>query len=206
MVRLVQIHECKMLPPAQEKTEKINLSFRSNLVRQCFSDLPTPWGRLALWSWATYCKILSSMIRGTWKIEIGFGIAMAQLTGYGCLTNGWVVAFFWCWGEHKKREYGGEKDNNCWNQVGNVQRNRCKKVSNPCCHVLWCLWKSSTSPPWPPVHSHGWSDSLEIGWSLGILWIWTFPWSHELSESEQQQRSHGFCENCWWRSFKFHVS
>ena len=56
-----------------------------------------------------------------------------------------------------------------------------QKVSNPRCHVLWCLWKSSTSPPWPAVHSHGWSDSLEIGWSLGILCIWTFPWSHELS-------------------------
>ena len=41
------------------------------------------------------------------------------------VLNEWFI--FWCWGGHKKREYGGEKDNNCWNQVGNFQRNRCKK-------------------------------------------------------------------------------
>ena len=163
MVRLVQIHECKMLPPAQEKKWKnMFLSFRSNLVRQCFSDLPTPWGRLALWSWATYCKILSSMIRGTWKIEIGFGIAMAQLTGYGCLTNGWVVAFFLVLGRPQKAWVWRGKGQQLLKSSGKCPEESMQKVSNPCCHVLWCLWKSSTSPPWPPVHSHCWWRSFKF--------------------------------------------
>ena len=50
------------------------------------------------------------MIRRTWKIEIGFGTAMAQLTVCGSSTN-WLGGsiFFGAGPGHKKHEFGRER-------------------------------------------------------------------------------------------------
>ena len=97
-MRLVQIHVCKML----QKSMHLSMDL---LFANAFPTHRThmPQGRLALWSWATCCKILSLMIRRTWKIEIGFGTAMAQLTVCGSSTN-WLGGsiFFGAGPGHKK--------------------------------------------------------------------------------------------------------